>query len=43
MNMNSTLTSDVRPASERWLWRIMTAGLVALAAGLVVVGITLYV
>jgi hypothetical protein len=43
MNVNSTIQTDVRPTSERWLWRLMTAGLVALAAGLVVVGLTLYV
>lgn len=30
-------------ASERWLWRLVTAGLVALAASLVLVGFTLYV
>jgi hypothetical protein len=43
MNVNSSIQTDARPASERWLWRLMTAGLVALAAGLVAVGFTLYV
>jgi hypothetical protein len=43
MNVKTTASTDDRTASERWLWRLMTAGLVALAAGLVVVGFTLYV
>lgn len=43
MHLSQPLERDARPASERWLWRLMTAGLVALAAGLVAVGITLYV
>ncbi len=43
MNVNSPLQTDVRPASERWLCRVMTAGLIALAVGLVAVGISLYV
>lgn len=30
-------------ASEQWLWRVVTAGLVGLAACLMVVGFTLYV
>jgi hypothetical protein len=43
MSVKTALPTDDRPASERWLWRLMTAGLVALAAGLVAVGLTLYV
>lgn len=43
MNVTPTATTDTRPASEKWLWRLMTAGLVALAVGLVVVGLNLYV
>jgi len=31
------------PATERWLWRFLTVALLGLAAGLVVVGFTLYV
>lgn len=43
MNVKATTLIDSRPASERWLWRLMTAGLLGLAAGLVAVGLTLYV
>jgi hypothetical protein len=43
LNVKTTLSVDPRPASERWLWRLMTAGLLGLAAGLVAVGLTLYV
>ncbi len=43
MNVNSNAMTDTRPPSEKWLWRLMTAGLVGLAAGLVAVGLNLYV
>lgn len=43
MNVKSNATTDTRPPSEKWLWRLMTAGLVALAVGLVAVGLNLYV
>jgi hypothetical protein len=43
MNVKTAASIDDRTASERWLWRLMTAGLVALAAGLMVVGFILYV
>ena len=37
--MNMTQVSE----SERWLQRLMTAGLVGLAAALIVMGLVLYV
>lgn len=40
--MNSTVTPQLSRV-ERWLWRAVTFGLLSLAAGLVAVGITLYV
>ncbi len=40
---HSQSAPDLRPASERWLWRLMTAGLLAIAGGLVALGVTLYV
>jgi hypothetical protein len=43
MIVKTALQPDDRTAPERWLWRIVTFGLVALAAGLVAVGVTLYV
>lgn len=43
MNVTPTSMTDTRPPSEKWLWRLVTAGLVALAVGLVAVGFNLYV
>lgn len=43
MNVTRPHHRHLQSPSERWLWRLMTAGLVGLAAGLVAVGFTLYV
>jgi hypothetical protein len=44
MNEHSqAMVRDARSLPERWLWRLVTAGLVGLAASLVAIGLVLYV